>query len=41
MSSKPQGSTEGHRPARRVALDIFLLVAIPSIVIYVLSKVWK
>jgi hypothetical protein len=41
MSSKPQGPAEGHRSTRRVALDIFMIVAIPSVVIYIISKVWK
>jgi hypothetical protein len=42
MSSKPQIPADGHhRSNRRVALDIFLIVAIPSVVIYIISKVWK
>lgn len=41
MSSKPQGSAEGHRSARRVVLDIFMIIAIPTAVIYIISKVWK
>jgi hypothetical protein len=41
MSSKPQIPGDGHRSARRVALDIFLIVAIPTVVIYIISKVWK
>jgi hypothetical protein len=38
MSSQPQ---EHHKSPRRALIDILMLVAIPSIVIYIISKVWK
>jgi hypothetical protein len=41
MSSKPQIPAEAHRSTRRVILDILLLVLIPTIVIFIVSKVWK
>lgn len=39
--STPSSHTEPGRSARRVALDIVLLVAIPTIVIFILSKIWR
>ena len=40
MSSQPRPHEQG-RSTRRVALDIFLLVAIPTIVIFIISRIWK
>jgi hypothetical protein len=38
MASQPQ---EHHKSALRALLDIVMLVAIPTIIIFIISKVWK
>ncbi len=40
MSSQPS-HTEPGRSTRRVVLDIILIVSIPTIAIYIISKIWK
>jgi hypothetical protein len=39
MSSQAPGTHQ--RSSKRVILDISLLIVVPTIVIYVISKVWK
>ncbi len=41
MSSQPPRPVESGRSVKRVILDLFLLVAIPTVVIFIISKVWK
>jgi hypothetical protein len=38
MSSQPQ---EHHKSAQRALLDLFLIIAIPTAIIYIVSKIWK
>ena len=41
MSTQPQRPAEGGRSTGRVLLDIVLIVAIPSILIYIVSLIWR
>lgn len=41
MSAQPPRTSEATRSTRKVILDIFLLVAIPSALIYLISLIWK
>ena len=38
MSSQPR---EHHKPASRALLELLLIVGIPSVLIYIISKIWK
>jgi hypothetical protein len=38
MSSHPQ---EHHKSTRRALVDLLMLVGIPTLIIYIISKVWK
>ncbi len=38
MSSHPQ---EHHKSPRRALVELFMLVGIPTLIIYIVSKVWK
>lgn len=41
MSSQPPRLQEHHKSGSRAVLDVLMLVAIPTIVIYIISKLWK
>ncbi len=40
MSSQPRPSEQG-KSSRRILIEVALLVVIPSILIYLVSLVWK
>ena len=41
MSSQPRPTEQHGRSTKVIILEIILLVAIPTIVIFIISKVWK
>jgi hypothetical protein len=41
MSAQPPRTTAAARSTRRVVLDIVLLIGVPSVLIYLISLVWK
>jgi hypothetical protein len=41
MATQPGRSVESGRSTRRILLDILLIVSIPTIIIYVISRVWR
>ena len=41
MSAQRPRPEETGRSTRRVLLDIFLLVAIPTVVLYIISRIWR
>lgn len=41
MTAQPTRPGETGRSTQRVLLDIFLIVAIPSAVIYIISRIWN
>jgi hypothetical protein len=41
MSTQPGRPAEKGRSTGRILLDIILIVAIPTILIYIVSRVWR
>ncbi len=42
MSSQPRPTTEHHgRSTKMIILELILLVGIPTIVIFLISRIWK
>ncbi|MDM7915589.1 MAG: hypothetical protein ACE15D_00855 [Candidatus Eisenbacteria bacterium] len=41
MASQSPSHEKHHRSTKRVVLDLILIVGIPTILIYVVSLVWK